>query len=130
MSQWEFVIGEALFITISSASHAHNYSALILLYDHSMKVGLGNKLLLEEKELQELGNSGLDALVPEVVAYAAHIQTILPYHIDQASPLITNCLYGTAKRLIRIANPDSFRALSFIKETLHRICSRWTVAGK
>ena len=77
-----------------------------------------------------MGNSGLNALVPEVVGYATHIQTILPYHIDQASPLITNCLYGTAKRLIGIANPESLLALSIIKETLHKLCSRWAVAGK
>lgn len=77
-----------------------------------------------------MGSTGLDALVPEVVSYAGHIQTIIPFHIDQASPLINNCLYRTAKRLIGMSNDDYFDSLSFVKETLHKLSSRWSVAGK
>ena len=77
-----------------------------------------------------MGTSGLDALITEVVGYAGHIQMILPFYIDQASPLMTNCLYRTAKRLVGVTTPASCSALPFIKETLHELSSRWTVAGK
>ena len=103
-------------------------SALTLLYEHC--TGVGATLVPEEKELQEMGATGLDNLVSEVISYAGHIQTIIAFYMDQASPLITTCLYKTAKRLIGLLNPDSLVALTFIKETLEKLSMRWSVAGK
>jgi hypothetical protein len=110
--------------------HIDDLSALILLYDHCTIVGITSKVSPEDKELQELGSSGLDALVAEVVDYASHIQTVISFYLDHASPLVTHCLYHTAKRLIGAASPDSLRAFTFIKETLQKLSLRWMVAGE
>ena len=83
-----------------------------------------------EIELQKLGNAGLDSLIPGIVGYATHIQTILPFYSDQASPLVTHCLYCTAKRLIGVENARAVRTFTLIKETLYKLRSKWMVAGK
>lgn len=103
------------------------YSALILLYENCAKAGGGKYSLPAEKELQELGTNGLDALLSEVIAYATHIQMILPYNTDQASPFILNCLYRTAVMLSKSpsSNPT---ALDCMKQTMYKLGSRWRLA--
>jgi hypothetical protein len=90
---------------------------------------VGLKELPVETELEELGKAGLDSLIPGIVNYATHIQTILPLYSDQASPLVTHCLYCTAKRLVGIVNARAVRALTLIKETFYKLLSKWMVAG-
>ena len=90
---------------------------------------MGLNQLPAETELQELGNAGWDSLIPVIVSYATHIQTILPFYSDQASPLVTHCLYCTAKRLIGIGNARDVQAFTLIKETFYKLRSKWMVAG-
>jgi hypothetical protein len=105
------------------------FSALIILYEHCIKSGLGSYSTPEEKDLQELGNTGLDNLVNDIVTFATHIQMILPYNLDQASPLVANCLYRIAVRLSKKSNPEPPLALDYMKETLYKLGARWRVGS-
>jgi hypothetical protein len=77
--------------------------------------------------------SGLQALVPMMLNYAMHIQTILPYNIDQVSPLVCNCFYRLAVWLsgsIDVnAQSQNIEAIKAMKETLQKLGKRWMVAG-
>ena len=86
--------------------------------------------------LLELGTTGLGSLLPKVAVYAMHIQTILPYNIDQSSSLIANCPYHMAVRLSEMSSDNSISwteystVLKSIRDTLQKLDSRWKVAGK
>lgn len=127
VSRWVCALGKIM-INVHEG-YAHRFSALTLLYEHCTSAGLGSKLLSKEVALRELGTTGLEALLPEVANYAAHIQKILPYYIGQTSPLIMHCLYATAKRVLTTANIDHFHASLLIKETLEKLRPKWMVAG-
>ncbi|KAL5319632.1 hypothetical protein ACEPPN_012687 [Leptodophora sp. 'Broadleaf-Isolate-01'] len=109
-------------------------SALFALYEHSAKVRQGAFALPTEFELYQLGASGLHSLVPLVAEYATHIQTILPYNLSQASPLVCNCLYRTAVWISSLAveemRPDYSRLLLTARDALQKLSVRWKLAGE
>jgi hypothetical protein len=109
-------------------------SALIILYHHSLSAGQGEYSQNLDHELRQFGSAGLHSLVPKLDAYSHHIQSILPYNIDQASPLIANCLYRMAVWLTDLpddrSRPDYPATLNLIKNTLSKLALRWKVAGK
>jgi hypothetical protein len=109
---------------------ANTSSALIILYESCLNSGPASFSLLAESNLQKLGISGLNALVSEVVAFSTHIQVILPFNIDQASPLVANCLYRMALRLTRNPKAESEHIPTYIKDTLRKLGDRWRVASK
>jgi hypothetical protein len=111
-------------------------SALITLYESSFRAGPSAYVVGAGQDLRELGTTGLDFLLPKVAAYAMHIQTILPYNIDQSSPLIANCLYRMAVRFSEMSSNNGISrteystVLKSIRDTLQKLDSRWKVAGK
>jgi hypothetical protein len=111
----------------------HCFSALITLYENASKGRQSKYSLSAEIELRELGISGLQSLVPMLAEYALHIQTIISYNLDQASPLIANCLYRMAVSISEMTNDstnqDYLITLNSVKETLSKLSPRWNVAG-
>jgi hypothetical protein len=111
----------------------HCFSALITLYEDASKGRQSNYSLSAEIELRELGISGLQSLVPMLAEYALHIQTIISYNLDQASPLIANCLYRMAVSISDMTNDsinqDYLITLNSMKDTLSKLSPRWNVAG-
>lgn len=70
----------------------------------------------------------------ETTNFAASLQTCLPSPTDQTSPLISHCLYQAASTLAWVSrempgDPNVPEALEYLKETLHRLDTRWKVAG-
>ncbi|KUJ19923.1 uncharacterized protein LY89DRAFT_731169 [Mollisia scopiformis] len=108
------------------------YSALIVLYEHASNNGQTGYSLPEEEGLRDLGVSGLHGLIPLITEYAIHIQTILPYNIDQASPFICNCLYRFAVWISGMADAsaksNNTRAIKLARDTLEKLSQRWMVA--
>jgi len=104
------------------------YSALMLLYEHCRKAGQGVYPLSAEIELQELGTSRVSALVPDVVVFAGHVQMILPYNTDQASPLVAHCFYRGAVLALKNLTPECAKVFGYMKETLRILGCRWGVA--
>jgi hypothetical protein len=86
-----------------------------------------------EIELREMGISGLQSLVPMLAEYALHIQTIISYNPDQASPLIANCLYRMGVSIFEMTsdstNQDYLIVLNSMKDTLSKLSPWWNVAG-
>jgi hypothetical protein len=109
-------------------------SALIILYDHSSAAGQAEYSQNPDHDLCQFGSGGLHSLVPRLGAYASHIQSILPYSLDQASPLIANCLYRMAVWLsglsADIIKPHYATTLNLMNDTLSKLIFRWKVAGK
>ncbi|KAH7393285.1 hypothetical protein BKA64DRAFT_82589 [Cadophora sp. MPI-SDFR-AT-0126] len=114
-------------------SRATCLSALFTLYEHSSVLKQGSFALTAELELNELGISGLNSLVPHVTAYTTHIQTVLPYNLGQASPLICHCLYRMAVWILSLSaemmRPEYSKLLHCTRETLLKLSMRWQVAG-
>ncbi|PVH85585.1 hypothetical protein DL98DRAFT_48816 [Cadophora sp. DSE1049] len=108
-------------------------SALLTLYEHSSALKPGSFALTAELELNELGISGLNSLVPHIALYTTHIQTIVPYNLGQASPLICHCLYRMAVWISSLSTenmrPDYSKLLHSTRETLAKLNMRWQVAG-
>lgn len=104
-----------------------------MLYENATNNGQSGYAIPAEKELQELGAVGLYSLVPLVIDYAIHVQTILPYNIDQASPFVCNCLYRFAVWLSGATDisprSNNAKALRSVKDALHKLGSRWMVAS-
>jgi hypothetical protein len=111
----------------------HCFSALITLYENASKGRQSNYALSAEIELRGLGTSGLQSLVPMLAEYALHIQTIISYNLDQAPPLIANCLYRMAVSISEMTNgstnQDYLITLNSMKDTLSKLSPRWNVAG-
>lgn len=109
-------------------------SALVILYHYSSRAGQAEYSQNPDHDLCQFGTSGFQSLVPKLDAYARHIQSILPYNIDQSSPLVANCLYRTAVWLSDLPDdmvrPDYPSVLDLMKTTLLKLASRWKVAGK
>jgi hypothetical protein len=65
--------------------------------------------------------------------YALHIQTIISYNLDQASPLIAHCLYRMAVSISEMTNDstnqDYLITLNSMKDTLSKLSPRWNVAS-
>ena len=108
-------------------------SALITLYENASKCRQSNYSLSADIELREMGVSGLQSLVPMLAEYALHIQTIISYNLDQALPLIANCLYRMAVSVSEImndsTNQDYLITLNSMKDTLSKLSPRWNAAG-
>ncbi len=107
----------------------------MLLYEHHANRSIrSNPLVDTEFALKELGTSGISRLLPNVVAYASHIQTILPFNSDQVSPLVIHCLYRCAFRLLestpKSQHEDANQDLSIILTTLRKLDQKWRLAGK
>jgi len=67
------------------------------------------------------------------VAYASHIQTILPFNIDQVSPLVIHCLYRCGMRSIESAelqNGNANEDLAIVMTTLRKLDKKWRLAGQ
>jgi len=104
-----------------------------MLYYHSSKAGQEEYSQNPDHDLCVFGTAGLHAIVPKLDAYATHIQSILPYNIDQASPLVANCLYRMAVWLSALEgdmSKETYSAsLNLMKDTLLKLALRWKVAG-
>src|SRR5450756_280611 len=101
---------------------------------HSSSAGQGEYSQNPDHDLCQFGSAGLHSLVPKLDAYARHIQSILPYNINQASPLIANCLYRMAVWLSDLsedmAKPEYSTTFNLMKATLSKLALRWRVARK
>jgi hypothetical protein len=109
-------------------------SALLILYHYSSSAGQAEYSQNPDHDLCQFGTAGLHTLVPKLDAYARHVQSILPYNADQASPLIANCFYRMAVWLSdpsdEPARPDYSGTLDLMKATLSKLALRWKVASK
>lgn len=133
MFRWLFVTGKCP--SISAAADIYGFtSALIILYDHSSAAGQAEYSQNPDHDLCQFGSGGLHSLVPRLGAYASHIQSILPYSLDQASPLIANCFYRMAVWLSGLSGdmvkPHYSTTLGLMNETLSKLVLRWKVAGE
>jgi hypothetical protein len=103
-------------------------SALILLYEHGLNSSLGFYPVAYHQQLYDQATNGFATLIPNVVAFANHVQIIFLYNTDQASPLIASCLYRIAVRVSRNPHPEFPEALGVMRQTLLKLGSRWHVA--
>ena len=133
LSRWLYATGECSPRSILAAPDSHA-SALVTLYHHSSSTGQSEYSQNPDHDLCQFGSAGLHSLVSKLDAYARHIQSILPYNIDQASPLIVNCLYRMAVWLSDLSEDitklDYSATLNLIKATLSKLALRWRVASK
>ena len=131
--QWLYATGEPSSISLVAEI---NIQVALLSFYTTIHPGLAKKNTLEIQTMiyVNLGPLGSTLLVPKFDAYARHIQSILPYNLDQASPLIANCLYRMAVWISDLREDIMIKSysatLNLIKETLLRLGLRWKVAGK
>ncbi len=107
----------------------------MILYEHHANRSLrSNPLVDSEMALIELGTSGISCLFLKVVAFASHIQTILPFNSDQVSPLVIHCLYRCAVRILestpKLQHEYTNQDLSIVMTTLRKLDQKWRLAGK